>query len=588
MRGQNKARSSEPGFFIRIIINMFRTNNIFFIKTILLGILVVLIISIGILSLVPPVSKDALVHHLVVPKLYLKHGGMYEIPSIIFSYHPMNLHLLYMIPLYFGNDIVPKFIHFGFALLTAGLIYHFLKRRLNSIYALFGVIFFLSVPIILKLSTIAYIDLGVIFFSTAAVFLLMKWIETDFKLKHLILSAVACGLAMGTKYNGLVTCFLLTLFVPFLYSRYSRTEKPGFFRPLGNGALFFLIALTVFSPWMIRNYHWKNNPIYPFYHKWFNTYATKTAVKDVFAKGIPEKVKKKGSPGLFDRRSFLYHEKWWQIAALPVRIFFQGKDGSPQFFDGKLNPFLLFLPFFAFYRKRDNPQVVRTEKVIMLAFVLLFFGFAFFTSVLRIRYISPIIPFLVILSVFGVKGMIDTTRKFSRRLTRQTGFALIFLLLAFSLVLNAGYIVKQFRHVDPFSYISGTLSRDEYITKYRFEYPAFQYVNKNLPVDALILFLFMGKRGYYCDRNYIPDTVEQLNRLYRLIKRSSDPQKVFLGLRKKGVTHLLIHIGFFNNWVRDSFVIEKQRLLHGFAKNHLNLLYLKNGVGVFSLKGATL
>ena len=86
------------------------------IRGILLGLLVSLIVSIIILSCVPPVSKDALIHHLAVPKLYLKHGGVYEIPFMVFSYYPMNLDLIYMIPLYFGNDIAPKFVHFLFPL----------------------------------------------------------------------------------------------------------------------------------------------------------------------------------------------------------------------------------------------------------------------------------------------------------------------------------------------------------------------------------------------------------------------------------------------------------------------------------------
>ena len=33
-----------------------------------------------ILNLTPPISRDALIHHLAVPKLWLKHGGFYEIP----------------------------------------------------------------------------------------------------------------------------------------------------------------------------------------------------------------------------------------------------------------------------------------------------------------------------------------------------------------------------------------------------------------------------------------------------------------------------------------------------------------------------
>ena len=85
--------------------------------------LLLMIGCITLLSLVPPVSRDALVHHLNIPKLYLHYGKMVEFPSMSFSYFPMNLDLLYMIPLWFGNDIIPKFIHFSFALFTAWLIH---------------------------------------------------------------------------------------------------------------------------------------------------------------------------------------------------------------------------------------------------------------------------------------------------------------------------------------------------------------------------------------------------------------------------------------------------------------------------------
>ena len=130
-----------------------------------------------------------------------------------FSYYPPNLDLLYLIPLYFGNDIIPKFIHFAFALLTAWLIFRYLKTRINTVYALAGALFFLSLPVIVKLSITVYVDLGLIFFSTWALIYLLKWLENDFKFHYLVISAVSCGFALGTKYNGLITFFLLALFV---------------------------------------------------------------------------------------------------------------------------------------------------------------------------------------------------------------------------------------------------------------------------------------------------------------------------------------------------------------------------------------
>ena len=59
--------------------------------------------AIVILASVPPISRDALVHHLAVPKLYLRHGAIHEIPFMVFSYYPMNLDMLYLAALRLGK-----------------------------------------------------------------------------------------------------------------------------------------------------------------------------------------------------------------------------------------------------------------------------------------------------------------------------------------------------------------------------------------------------------------------------------------------------------------------------------------------------
>jgi uncharacterized membrane protein len=94
-----------------------------------------------------------------------------------------------------------------------------------------------------KLSITAYIDLGVIFFSFASLFFLLRWIESGFQSKFIVFSAIMCGLGLGTKYNALITLLLFTLFVPFAYSRYKEDSKPGFFRAASHG-IGFLVHCT--------------------------------------------------------------------------------------------------------------------------------------------------------------------------------------------------------------------------------------------------------------------------------------------------------------------------------------------------------
>jgi len=533
-----------------------------YLKAIFLVLFVSLVLSILILASTPPVSRDALVHHLAIPKLYLKKGAIYEIPDIPFSYYPMNIDFLYIIPLYFGNDIIPKFIHFGFALLTAWLVFNYLKSRLDPWWGLLGAIFFLSLPIIVKLSITVYTDLGLIFFSTASLLLILKWLEEGFRLKLLLASAVFCGLAMGTKYNGLITLLVLTLFVPYLYSRFAGDKKGGFFPAIAQAGLFLIVALLVFSPWMVRNYCWTHNPIFPLYDHWFRG----------------EEIQSGSSVGFLSYRTLVYGESWWQMAMLPVRIFFQGQDGNPQYFDGKLNPFLLFLPLFAFFRARQDPRIIRVEKKILLAFAGLCFLFAFFSSALRIRYIGPILPPLVILSVFGMANMVKVGRFFHSRVLRTF---LIFVIFSSALWLNAKYIAHQFVQVKPLDYLTGKITREEFITRSRPEYPVMRYINTRLALDAKILFIHMGNRGYYCDREYVFDLQGTRSAFQQLVRKSPDPEKISQGIRGMGVTHLLIHWELFRRWVGSEFDSEDRKKAELFFRQHVRLEFFHGGYGLF-------
>ena len=570
----------------------------FCIKILLLLLFAAVIASIMVLSWVPPVSRDALTHHLAVPKLYLQQGGIHEIPSIPFSYYPMNLDLLYILPLYLKNDILPKFIHFSFGLLTAWLIFSYLRKRLDGIWASGAALFFLSLPIIVKLSITVYVDLGLVFFSTAALMALFKWIESRFKFRYLIFSAISCGLALGTKYNALIVLFLLAAFVPLLYNQRATGESdtkeeisgPGAFsrqmRAIGCGILFCLIALIVFSPWMVRNYIWKANPVFPLYNSYFNppksglSPAPDTNVKSEINHSKSANDKNVSSVrGPFAVRKVVYREAWWEIALIPARIFFQGRDDDPRYFDGKLNPFLFLLPIFAFFQLATTSAAVTAEKKALLWFAILFILYAYLKTDMRIRYITPAIPPLVILATFGFYQIHKylSQRQLQGRGPRAQIMASV--LAAVIFIFNGLYIIHQFKVVDPFSYIGGRVGRDAYITKYRPEYAVIQYANRHLGADAKLLVLFMGNRRYYSDR----DMIFGINLFRKIIKKSDTAQAAQKELQHRGFTHLLIRYDLFNQWTDKQFnTIEKMRLKTFFARDTRQVLSQK-GYGLFQL-----
>jgi hypothetical protein len=157
-------------------------------------------------------------------------------------------------------------------------------------------------------------------------------------------------------------------------------------------------------------------------------------------------------------------------------------------------------------------------------------------------------------------------------------------MISLFLCLNAWYIRDQYKYVDPLSYLSGGLSRDEYIAKFLPEYPAMRYINENLPHDARILFIYLGNRGYYCDREYMFDMYRNRSTFRQLVKASSDPEAIYLGLKGMEITHLLICYDIFDKWVKVNFTPKDGGVMKAFFGRYVRLLFSERGYGVSRLE----
>jgi len=211
------------------------------------------------LGLVPPWARDELAHHLAIPKLYVHSGKIHEIPFAPYSYYPMLLDMLYIPFVKWGWDSIPKLIHGLFGLLTGVLIYAYLARRLSPIYGLLGFLFFISTPAILRLSSWAYVDLGLVFYSLASVLCLLWWYDTQQR-RWLILAGLSVGFALSTKPNALLVFFLLCFGVVFLLAK---TYQKNIFKVCGLTLLFLFFASIPFSPWGIKNLIQTGNAFFP-------------------------------------------------------------------------------------------------------------------------------------------------------------------------------------------------------------------------------------------------------------------------------------------------------------------------------------
>jgi hypothetical protein len=369
---------------------------------------------------------------------------------------------------------------------------------------------------------------------------------------------------------------VLTLFVPMLYQQSAPKGQQSNSKALLWGVVFAAATLTTFSPWLIRNALWTGNPIYPLHNSLFqkprNPIANQQAASPV---NNADTLQEENTPGgnAFIARRMLYNETWWQALLLPFRFFYEGRDDNPQFFDGKLSPFLLLLPFLAFFFKPPNDQRQREQRH-LLFFASLYFFLTFFQQVMRIRYIVPVIPPLVILSMYGLH---ETVTSLAERLTskiiqKTAAFLLVACISGCMLWYNLHYIASQFALVHPLPYQWGKVSREDYITNFRPEYPAIQYANSILPPEAKVLCLFLGNRGYYMDFQPVFEQPYSSGIFAQFLASEDQKQTITAILEQKNITHVLMREDLTAKWLQQLNDKDQLRIAPFFANSSKPLL----------------
>jgi len=280
-------------------------------------------------------------------------------------------------------------------------------------------------------------------------------------------------------------------------------------------------------------------------------------------------------------RTVGFGESLSDILLIPVRIFFQGADDDPQYFDGRLNPYLIIFPIGALVLagRRRRPAAWILEQRIMAGFALVYLLLSFVLTDMRVRYVAPIIPPLVLLTVYGIDDLKSVFQNSTAGLTRRWGSAGIHAAVAGLLAMNGLYIQDLIGRVEPFGYLTGTVSRDAYIQKHRPEYAANTYINRNLAEDSRILCLFTGNRIYYSDREMVCDS--ELFR--RIIRSAPSAESARQRLIQKGISHLLLYGPIFTRWANSQFDDHAKGILQNLFRQDLSDMFQGHDYYLFQL-----
>lgn len=502
-------------------------------------------------SFSPPHSRDALIHHLALPAWFLRVGRVIDLPFAEAGYYPMILEFLFSIPLSLGVDWLAATLHAVFAILTAHLIFLFIQERFSTAGAWIGALLFLTLPVVMQSASQADVDLGVTYFAVLSWFLLLSPQTDSFKQMRYSTAGFAMGLSMASKYNGFLVFSLSTVLLLMQSLREEWSAKQARNR---IGA-FVGCSLLVVSPWMIRNCIWTGDPIFPYFRNLFGWRPTEAFSAPTI-------------PALLHRR-YLYGESWGEILALPVRIFFQGIEGDPKYFDGRLSPVLCIAALIIFV-----PRIRKMSWMKSMGFMILAYGvYAGFLQILRMRYLLPIIPLFVIGATSFVESITQKWRKPFR------GVLVIGILFQ-------GYLAWEgFRTEKPLSVLLGQVSRADYLQERLPEYGVQRFASDHLTQNDRILFVLLGHRGYYCDIPYQYDFHDPGRSWRRWLEGNPDLESLKSRIQEEGITHIMLHRTLLESAIHQGFMLEREQVntLEGFLRSPGTLLYQKAGVELYAL-----
>jgi hypothetical protein len=484
-----------------------------------------LTVSLSLLAcLTPPVAWDSQVYHLTGPKLFIERGrivGDIDIPYLGF---PSLVEMLFLSGMLLKSDLVARLIHFTYALLTIGLLYSFAHRYLQSAKPWLAPAIYLSAPSIVVVSTWAYVDLGLAFYTLAALYAFVAWTESR-RSHWLLLLGILSGFALGVKYTSVLTPIVLGLLVLWESRRQGRTAV------LRHLLLTWMPAAVVACPWYFKNWALTGNPFYPFFFPgrfwdafrawWYSRWGT----------------------GLLDQPLRLLVAPW-DMTIMGV----EGKAG----YEATIGPVLLAcLPLLLLYALRKNGEQ-RTSRIAVYALILCgahyslwLYGVAQSELLQQTRLLFPIFPLLALLAAMAVERL---------ALFDVKGFSpqrFVLMALSVTLWLNALSFVISFGVDSPFPYFAGLETREQFLDRHLGDYyRVLSYVNEKLPPSARVLFLW-EPRSYYCRRQCSPDAI--LDRFKHLRFLYGDAESIARYLRAEGFSHVLFHKAGFEQILAARF-----------------------------------
>lgn len=495
----------------------------------------VLVINLS-LALAPPTRWDSLVYHLEIPQRYVQNGGISFLPDNLYAGFPGVSSMWFSWALLISAPEAAAVFGWVVGVMAVLGLVGFASRVVNRQYSWLAPAILLSGSSVSQALHWAYVDWWVILFGIVIWVILINYLEDQARL-WLVLAGMEIGFVIGVKYTAGISLVLFGL-VLLVYYRRSATEEliqtgkadfsssltqplsgAGWLRLLKESLILALIVLVMVSPWLLKNYFYTGQPLYPVLT---------------------------GQPGVdpwqqtFGKDPFV-ERSWLDDLLLPIDATIYAVEGAqvagkPEY-SASIGPLYLalILAIWLDWRKKTvaHRKLLTIFLIVAAGNWFLWAALSHFANeLIWPRHYFGVFPLLAILAAVGYQSF--TGLHIGQVRLQSLLASLVILALFSSAIVEWQSWVKR----NPLPVLSGIETQNAYLTReLGAYYQAIEVINR-LSTDEKVLFLW-EPRVLYCQKDCLTDAT--LDNWWYLRKVYPNNEILSSELCRRGLTHVLLY-----------------------------------------------
>ncbi|RKZ10621.1 hypothetical protein DRQ25_02360 [Candidatus Fermentibacteria bacterium] len=484
------------------------------------------------LVLLPPVSRDAMIHHLYQARMWLEAGRIVRPEwSGFFSYPYLTESFYALAGGTFGFKLSRVVSLLGF-LASCSVITGYFLRKGRRRAAILSLAILLSIPELFRNASWSYSDSFLIFFA------LLAYVEMLRKDGNPVLAVLWAGGASCCKYNGFLVLVSVCLLLPL------------YFRNMSRKTLIISACAAIFTTawWALPNILQWGNPVYPLFRGLLGPeYHISARASEYFATGSYSTTLK----GITD------------YLLLPIRMSLHGEWNNPALFDGASGPLLLAGTIIAV------PVLSNRRRKFLLPLLYIVLTLISKGEAIRVRYL---LPGFAMLAIPVSEAMYKLLTGASRTVKYATG-----LLIGVCLVWSADRITDLYAYEMPWRESSTYLS--EKAPYYDFFLECERFIT---PEDTTLL-VNLGKPFYY-PGYAIFDVRSAPLELMEMLWAGMEPVEIVDSLKIRGISHLAVDMFITSINVSPELSEDELRQWRKFVSLHLNPLFTLDNYILFEIR----